>query len=96
MGAAGKQRLGKVCTIVGLLQNFEGFMSKPTLVASQEMPDIARRSLGQAQDTLDWVGMSHVHQPLMVKDGDVSKASQAKVQVYVNLADFICRACICF
>lgn len=62
-------------------------MSKPTLVASQDMPDIARRSFGEAQDTLDWVGMSHVHQPLMVKDGDISKAVQANVQVYVNLDD---------
>lgn len=62
-------------------------MSKPTLVSSQDMPDIAQRSFGEAQDTLDWVGMSHVHQPLLVKDGDVSKAVQASVQVYVNLAD---------
>lgn len=31
--------------------------------------------------------MSHVHQPLMVKDGDLSKAVQANVQVYVNLGD---------
>ncbi|MEE2782304.1 MAG: GTP cyclohydrolase FolE2 [Pseudomonadota bacterium] len=51
------------------------------------MPDITRRVLGEAQDTLDWVGMSHVHQPLLVKDGDISKAVHAKVQVYVNLAD---------
>ena len=62
-------------------------MSKPTLVSSQDMPDIARRSLNEAQDTLDWVGMSHVHQPLLVKDGEISKAVQANVQVYVNLAD---------
>jgi GTP cyclohydrolase I len=65
----------------------EGVMSKPTLVSSQNMPDIARRALGEPQDTLDWVGMSQVHQPLMVKDGEVSKAAQANVQVYVNLAD---------
>lgn len=62
-------------------------MSKPTLVSNQNMPDIARRSLSEAQDTLDWVGMSQVHQPLLVKDGGTSKAVQAKVQVYVNLAD---------
>ena len=62
-------------------------MSKPTLVSSQNMPDIAKTSLGEAQASLDWVGMSHVHQPLLVKDGDVSKAVQAMVQVYVNLAD---------
>lgn len=62
-------------------------MSKPTLVSTQDMPDIARRSFNEAQATLDWVGMSQVHQPLLVKDGDVSKAVQAHVQVYVNLAD---------
>ncbi len=61
--------------------------SKPTLVSSQDMPDVARRVLGEAQTTLDWVGMSHVHQPLLVKDGETSKAVQASVQVYVNLAD---------
>ena len=62
-------------------------MNKPTLVSTQQMPDVARRSFGEAQATLDWVGMSHVHQPLLVKDGDISKAVQANVQVYVNLAD---------
>ena len=62
-------------------------MTKPTLVASQMMPDVARRDMAEAQEELDWVGMSHVHQPLLVKDGDVSKAVQANVQVYVNLAD---------
>lgn len=62
-------------------------MNKPKLVSTQNMPDIARRSFGEAQTTLDWVGMSHVHQPLMVKDGDLSKAVQASVQVYVNLGD---------
>ena len=62
-------------------------VSKPTLVTTQDMPDVARRTFNDAQETLDWVGMSHVHQPLMVKDGDKSKAVQANVQVYVNLAD---------
>jgi GTP cyclohydrolase I len=62
-------------------------MSKPTLVSSQNMPDVAKRQFGEAQTTLDWVGMSHVHQPLRVKDGDTIKEVQAKVQVYVNLAD---------
>ncbi|MEM7100591.1 MAG: GTP cyclohydrolase FolE2 [Pseudomonadota bacterium] len=51
------------------------------------MPDIARRTFTDAQESLDWVGMSHVHQPLLVKDGEKSKAVQASVQVYVNLAD---------
>ena len=62
-------------------------MSKPTLVSTNNMPDVARRTFNDAQEALDWVGMSHVHQPLLVKDGDKSKAVQANVQVYVNLAD---------
>ena len=62
-------------------------MSKPTLVSTNDMPDVARRTFNDAQEALDWVGMSHVHQPLLVKDGDKSKAVQANVQVYVNLAD---------
>ena len=56
-------------------------------VTSQGMPDVARRTFGEAQQQLDWVGMSHIHQPLLVKDGDVSNSVHAKVQVYVNLAD---------
>jgi len=51
------------------------------------MPDIANRELPEEQGTLDWVGMSDVHQPLKVKDGDEMKEVQAKMQVYVNLAD---------
>ncbi|MEM9620109.1 MAG: GTP cyclohydrolase FolE2 [Pseudomonadota bacterium] len=51
------------------------------------MPDVARRVMGEAQTSLDWVGMSHVHQPLLVKDGETAKTVQANVQVYVNLAD---------
>lgn len=62
-------------------------MTKPTLVTSPNMPDVANRQLGEAQATLDWVGMSHVHQPLRVKDGEIIRQVQAMVQVYVNLAD---------
>jgi len=66
-------------------------MSKPTLASardiSQNMPDVANRQLGEAQATLDWVGMSHVHQSLRVKDGDTIKEVQTKAQIYVNLAD---------
>ena len=61
-------------------------MNTVTLV-TPDMPDIANRSLQSGQAKLDWVGMSNVHQPLRVKDGDQSKEVQASIQVYVNLAD---------
>ncbi len=56
-------------------------------ISIAEMPDIANRTLAEAQSTLDWVGMSNVHQPLLVKDGDHNREVHANVQVYVNLAD---------
>ena len=62
-------------------------MSEPVSISINTMPDIANRELPEEQGTLDWVGMSDVHQPLKVKDGDYLKEVQAKVQVYVNLAD---------
>ena len=62
-------------------------MNKPVSISVSTMPDIANRELPEEQGTLDWVGMSDVHQPLKVKDGDEMKDVQAKVQVYVNLAD---------
>jgi GTP cyclohydrolase I len=62
-------------------------MSTAKLVSVPDMPDIANRALSEAQATLDWVGMSNVHQPLKVKDGDLTKDVHANIQVYVNLAD---------
>ncbi|MDC0214375.1 GTP cyclohydrolase FolE2 [Gammaproteobacteria bacterium] len=62
-------------------------MSEPVSISINTMPDIANKELPEEQGTLDWVGMSDVHQPLKVKDGDDLKEVQAKVQVYVNLAD---------
>ena len=62
-------------------------MSTAKLVSVPDMPDIANRALSEAQATLDWVGMSNVHQPLKVKDGDQTKDVHANIQVYVNLAD---------
>lgn len=62
-------------------------MSEPELVVSNDMPDVASRELHKPQAVLDWVGMSSIHQPLLVKDGDQTRQVQAKVQVYVDLAD---------
>ena len=62
-------------------------MSEPELVVANDMPDVASRELQKPQAALDWVGMSDIHQPLLVKDGDQTRQVQARVQVYVDLAD---------
>ena len=62
-------------------------MNRPELVAANDMPDIAGRELLQPQATLDWVGMSGVHQPLRIRDGGETCQVQASAQVYVDLAD---------
>ena len=62
-------------------------MSEPELVVANNMPDVASRELRKPQAELDWVGMSDIHQPLLVKDGDQTRQVQARVQVYVDLAD---------
>ena len=62
-------------------------MSTVKLVPVLDMPDVANKTLTKAEKTLDWVGMSDVHQPLQVKDGQHNKEVQASIQVYVNLAD---------
>ncbi len=61
-------------------------MTKPELVAVSEMPDVASGQLRQPQIALDWVGMSNIHQPLLVTDGDETRQVQTRVQVYVDLA----------
>ncbi len=62
-------------------------MNRAELFQASEMPDIASRELLKPQVSLDWVGMSSIHQPLLVKDGGAIKSVQTKVQVYVDLAD---------
>jgi GTP cyclohydrolase IB len=51
------------------------------------MPDIARRPLTKPQGKLDWVGMSDIHQPVLIRDGAEEQRVQATVQVYVDLED---------
>ena len=62
-------------------------MSTPLPVNTANMPDIAGRPHTQPQGTLDWVGMSDIHQPILVRDGQDSHKAQARVQVYVDLND---------
>lgn len=62
-------------------------MNKPELIAVNDMPDVASRELQQPHVTLDWVGMSDIHQPLLVRDGKHTKPVQTRVQIYVDLGD---------
>jgi len=59
----------------------------PGLRLVSDMPDIASRELRNPEGTLDWVGMSEVHQPLKVRDGGVVREVLSQVQIYVDLAD---------
>jgi len=62
-------------------------MNKAELVAINNMPDVARHELHMPQNTLEWVGMSGIHQPLAIKDGDQISQVQSVVQIYVDLGD---------
>ena len=62
-------------------------MSRPLPVTDNDMPDIAQRPHLKPQGTLDWVGMSEIHQPVIVRDGQEKQRVQAKVQLFVDLAD---------
>lgn len=62
-------------------------MRKSEAALRADMPDIANLALSEPQSTLNWVGMSNVHQPLLLKDGDQVRPVQARVQVYVDLDD---------
>ena len=53
----------------------------------RQMPDIQSAQLTQLGVQLDWVGMSDIHQPLMIRDGGIVRQVQSHVQVYVDLGD---------
>ena len=50
------------------------------------LPDVASREV-QHTGTLDWVGMGDIRQPIDVRDGDDAHRVEARVQLYVDLAD---------
>ena len=50
------------------------------------MPDVASREVQHAQGTLDWVGMGNIRQPIAIRDGDAVRRVDARVQVFVDLA----------
>lgn len=62
-------------------------MNRPELIAVNDMPDVARHALQSPLETLDWVGMSGIHQPLSIRDGKAVRQVQSRVQIYVDLAD---------
>lgn len=51
------------------------------------MPDIQGAQLKALGASLDWVGMSDISQPLLIRDSGKVQAVQSRVQVYVDLAD---------
>lgn len=51
------------------------------------MPDVAMRTLHEAQGTLDWVGMSDIRLPMRFRDGDDTREALSQVQLYVDLCD---------
>ena len=57
------------------------------LASASDMPDVASREVQHAEGTLDWVGMGNVRQPIEIRDGDRVRGVDARVQVYVDLAD---------
>ncbi len=62
-------------------------MSSSLPVRLADMPDIAHHAHLEPQGTLDWVGMSDIHQPVLIRDGGETRRVQANVQVYVDLND---------
>lgn len=54
---------------------------------SAGMPDIASHAHQQPQGTLDWVGMSGIHQPFLIRDAGAVSQVHGQAQVYVDLAD---------
>ena len=62
-------------------------MSPPIGSALAEMPDIAGHLHDEPQGTLDWVGMSGVHQPIRLLQNGEAHTLQSTVQIYVDLAD---------
>lgn len=63
-------------------------MSTASVVAfSAGMPDIASAAHQQPQGTLDWVGMSGIHQPFMILDAGETSRVHGRAQVFVDLAD---------
>jgi len=60
---------------------------RPELATFSEMPDVQQGKVQDLQDTLDWVGMANVRQPLLVRDGGKTHQVHSKVQVYVDLGD---------
>jgi GTP cyclohydrolase I len=61
-------------------------MSVKTSDTNKAMPDVALNSRSSHQTTLDWVGMSGIALPLVLKDiSEPEQRIDAKVQTYVNL-----------
>lgn len=58
-----------------------------TVFAGKVMPDVAVGIKPHTEGTLDWVGMSEIHQPLRILDAGEEREVSAKIQVFVDLDD---------
>ncbi|MEJ2133145.1 MAG: GTP cyclohydrolase, FolE2/MptA family, partial [Gammaproteobacteria bacterium] len=54
---------------------------------AQVMPDIARQVHIEPQGALEWVGMSKIHQPVVIHQNGQDHRVQASVDLYVDLTD---------
>ncbi len=62
-------------------------VNRPGFISFGDLPDVARHALESPLESLDWVGMSGIRQPLMIRDGSAVRSVQSRVQIYVDLAD---------
>src|SRR5690606_5177342 len=57
-------------------------MNRPGLITVNDLPDVARHGLQSPLESLDWVGMSGIRQPLLIRDGRQVRTVQSRVQIY--------------
>ncbi len=53
----------------------------------RSLPDVAMGTKPHTEGTLDWVGMSEIHQPLRILDGGTAREVDTRIQVFVDLDD---------
>lgn len=69
------------------LASSSGSAPAPRAAKPRQMPDVASGASRHPESMLDWVGMGSIRQPLRIRDGEAAREADARVQLYVNLAD---------
>jgi len=62
------------------------FLRSRSTLRESRLPDVASRGV-QHTGTLDWVGMGDIRQPIDLRDGEDVHRVEARVQLYVDLAN---------